>query len=318
MDRDSEVETVLADEDWYGASGEGVSAAGRGTRRRNRREGRESRLLGPNNSDGSNAFDEEELFSASGSLSSLHEFSGSEDAQSDNSEGPIIRNGVSNLARNHLDDIRVDDGSPAGHAESEVDVDGEDARGVAHVKARHKPSTLRETNLSSSTPTWQGHRGRKVIADEDDEDESGQMSAVAADDADIEDGPDSTVRRKKQRLDHGARRLTGLSERQSPQEDAGLVDSLLRKHKPSKRRKPRYDEPDCLDDDGCPQLVYFASKGDTATCRKLLLRGATISKADAQGRTALHEASKHSYVETLELLLNPPARARIHADVEPG
>ncbi|KAJ2581987.1 hypothetical protein GGH95_001782 [Coemansia sp. RSA 1836] len=321
MDRDSEVETVLADEDWYGASGEGVLAASRGARRRNRREERGPRHSPPNNED-SDAFDEEELFSASGSLSSLHEFSGSEDAQSDNSDaasgggGPIIRNGLSNSTRNHLSDTRADAASPAGHTESEVDVDGEDVRGVvAHVKAKHKPSALRDSSPSSA---WQAHRGRKVIADEDDEDEDGQVRGIAAEDADIEDGPESTVRRKKQRLDHGARRLTSGSDQQSPQADAGPADSSLRKHKPSKRRKPRYDEPDFLDDEGCPQLVYFASKGDTATCRKLLLRGATISKTDSQGWTALHEASKHSHAETLELLLNPPARARIHADAEPG
>ncbi|KAJ2814783.1 hypothetical protein FBU31_007167, partial [Coemansia sp. 'formosensis'] len=139
MDRDSEVETVLADDDWYGASGEGMAVAGRGTRRRNRREERGPRLPPPNsNNEGSDAFDEEELFSPSGSLSSLHEFSDNEDLQSDNSDaahgsgGPIIRNGVSNSVRNHLSDTRVDTGSPA---ESEVDVDTDDLRGAAHAKA---------------------------------------------------------------------------------------------------------------------------------------------------------------------------------------
>ncbi|KAJ2058539.1 hypothetical protein GGI17_004987 [Coemansia sp. S146] len=319
MDRDSEVETVLADEDWYGASGEGMAVAGRGTRRRNRREERGPRLLSPNsNNEGSDAFDEEELFSPSGSLSSLHEFSDNEDVPSDNSDaargngGPIIRNGLSNSARSQLSDIRVDIGSPA---ESEVDVGVDDVRVVVQAKAARKTSALRDSSPSSA---WQAHRGRKVIADEYDEDEEGQMGGVAADDADIEDGPDSNVRRKKQRLEHGARRLTAISEIKSPQTDAGAVDPSLRKHKQSKRRKPRYEEPDCLDDEGCPQLVYFAAKGDTATCRKLLLRGATISKTDSHGWTALHEASKHSHVETLELLLNPPARARLHADAELG
>ncbi|KAJ2042900.1 hypothetical protein H4S04_007056, partial [Coemansia sp. S16] len=319
MDRDSEVETVLADEDWYGTSGEGMAVAGRGTRRRNRREERGPRLLPPNsNNEGSDAFDEEELFSPSGSLSSLHEFSDNEDVQSDNSDaargngGPIIRNGLSNSARSPLSDIRVDIGSPM---ESEVDVGVDDLRGAVKAKAARKTSALRDSSPSSA---WQAHRGRKVIADEYDEDEEGQMGGVAADDADIEDGPDSNVRRKKQRLEHGARRLTAIGDMQSPQTDAGAADLSLRKHKQSKRRKPRYEEPDCLDDEGCPQLVYFAAKGDTVTCRKLLLRGATISKTDAHGWTALHEASKHSHVETLELLLNPPARARLHADSELG
>ncbi|KAJ2745719.1 hypothetical protein GGI20_001942 [Coemansia sp. BCRC 34301] len=317
MDRDSEVETVLADEDWYGTSGEGVSTASRGTRRRNRREESGPRHSPPNNNEGSDAFDEEELFSTSGSLSSLHEFSGSENDQSDNSDAacggagagePIIRNGLSNSTRDHLGDIPVDPTSPEGHTESEVDVDGEDGRGVGHVKIKHSSSALRS---SSPSLAWQAHRGRKVIADEDDEDEGGQVGSIAAEDADIEDAPDSTMRRKKQKLDYGARR-------QSPQADAEPADSLLRKNKPSKRRKPRYDEPDCLDDEGCPQLVYFASKGDTATCRKLLLRGATVSKADSHGWTALHEASKHSHIDTLELLLNPPARARLRTDAEAG
>ncbi|KAJ2686170.1 hypothetical protein IWW39_003820 [Coemansia spiralis] len=321
MDRDSEVETVLADDDWYGTSGEGLAAAvaGRGTRRRNRREERGPRLLPPHsNNEGGDAFDEEELFSPSGSLSSLHEFSDNEDALSDNSDaargsgGPIVRNGLSSSARSRLSDACVDTGSPV---ESEVDVDGEDMKGVARVKTVRKTSSLRDSSPSSA---WQVPRGRKVIADEDDEDEGGLVGSVAAEDADIEDGPDSKVRRKKQRLEHGARRLPSVGEAESKQADAGAADPSFRKHKQSKRRKPRYEEPDSLDDEGCPQLVYFAAKGDTATCRKLLLRGATVSKADAHGWTALHEASKHSHVETLELLLNPPARARLHADTDHG
>ncbi|KAJ2729539.1 hypothetical protein IW152_005587 [Coemansia sp. BCRC 34962] len=321
MDRDSEVETVLADDDWYGTPGEGlaVTVAGRGTRRRNRREERGPRLPAPHsNNEGSNAFDEEELFSPSGSLSSLHEFSDNEDVLSDNSDaargsgGPIIRNGLSSSARSRLSDACIDTGSLV---ESEVDVDGEGLKGVARAKAVRKTSALRDSSPSSA---WQAPRGRKVIADEDDEDEGGHMGGVAAEDADIEDGPDSKVRRKKQRLEHGARRLPSISETQSKQTDTGAADPSFRKHKQTKRRKPRYEEPDCLDDDGCPQLVYFAAKGDTATCRKLLLRGATVSKADAHGWTALHEASKHSHVETLELLLNPPARARLHADTDHG
>ncbi|KAJ2002174.1 hypothetical protein GGI04_003451 [Coemansia thaxteri] len=332
MDRDSEVETVLADDDWFLASAEGTSAASRNSRRRNRHEGSEGRRAA-GAIEASNDFDEEELFSPSGSLSSLHEFSGSDDAQSDDSagecgvEGPIIRSGIASSARKQrLGDTRVDAGTPAAQTESEIDVDGDDTRSALQLKTARIASAL--PGLSPSS-TWQVHRGRKVIADEDDEDDDGRVASVAADDGDIEDGPDSRQRRKKQRLEHSIRRMASAKadatsgERSNPLAGAGTsveaqADALLRKPKSANRRKPRYDEPDCADDDGCPQLVYFAAKGDTAICRKLLLHGASISRADSHGWTALHEATKQSHVETLELLLAPPTRARIHSDAEVG
>ncbi|KAJ1943219.1 hypothetical protein GGF37_002745, partial [Kickxella alabastrina] len=179
MDRDSEVETVLADDDWLNTSTD--NAHGRRSRRQHQpateRETFES-------------FNEEELFSPSGSLSSLHEFSenDSDSATSENSarsnndcdrSGPIIRNGLTNSVRDrlgsngsaHAVDAAV---SSAIHTESEVDVDGDDGRGAAYLGNVRKPSTLREASPLLSLSTWQMHRGRKVIADDDDdEDEVG-------------------------------------------------------------------------------------------------------------------------------------------------
>ncbi|KAJ1945367.1 hypothetical protein GGF37_001737, partial [Kickxella alabastrina] len=156
--------------------------------------------------------------------------------------------------------------------------------------------------------------------------------AASEDDADIEDGPSSKGRRKRLKSEPGSRRhlpanpnigtLGQQSSRSaSPQRMANhneLMESSQRKHRPSKRRKPRYDEPDYVDSNGSPQLVYFASKGDVETCRKLLLRGASINSADTHGWTALHEASKHSHIGILDLLLKPPTRARQHSEIEPG
>ncbi|KAJ2771742.1 hypothetical protein IWQ57_002077, partial [Coemansia nantahalensis] len=107
----SEAETVLADNDWFEAP------AANSTRRSEPRQhaGAESAAA----SSSSESFDEEELFSASGSLSSLHEFSdgngdgalsGSE-SQSSAHSGPIVRIGATPMER--------------GFTESELDVDGD-------------------------------------------------------------------------------------------------------------------------------------------------------------------------------------------------
>ncbi|KAJ2849497.1 hypothetical protein IWW36_002596 [Coemansia brasiliensis] len=170
MERDSEVETVMADEEWL----------------RGRRTDTES-------------FDEDELFSSSGSLSSLHEFSDNDDVlvsdskssdSEDDNEGPIVRNGSTMLADTH--------------------------------------------------------------STEEDSDESEQL-------------------RPRGRL--------------------------------ARRRKVRLDDPNHKDDSGCPQLVHFAARGDTAACRRLLSNGADINIVDLHGWTALHEAAKRGHQATLQLLL---------------
>ncbi|KAJ2887674.1 hypothetical protein FB639_001147 [Coemansia asiatica] len=163
MDRDSEVETVLADEEWLDTSRENVY------RRRSRR---------PNPASSARQlieeFDEEELFSTSGSLSSLHEFSDNDDSSSSSNDddgvdarsngadsnnsahssassvngrshnGSIIRNGASGLykdnlginAGGHAVDATVS--SSAAHTESEIDVDGDDGRGFRTLAAALK------------------------------------------------------------------------------------------------------------------------------------------------------------------------------------
>ncbi|KAJ1819387.1 hypothetical protein LPJ75_001201 [Coemansia sp. RSA 2598] len=376
MDRDSEVETVLADEEWLDTTRDNTY------RRRSRRPNAASSARQP-----IEEFDEEELFSTSGSLSSLHEFSDNDDSDnsgsnssgdSDNARGdgagtdngarssassvdgrsdngPIIRNGGTSSYKNNLDihagghavDAAVS--SSAAHTESEIDVDGDDGRGFAAFAAvpRKKAAGSAALGLgpspASSPSAWQSHRARKVIADDDDDDNDGKAKDATEgdgddddDDADTEDIPGIKQRRKRSRLERGMRRHgSGLLSRHSsgsravdelqrdrPTRDKGDVDDSAgaehRKRHSEKRRKPRYEDPDYVDSSGCPQLVYFASKGDAGSCRKLLLRGASIDSTDSHGWTALHQACRHRHLDVLELLLNPPTRARLHVDAEAG
>ncbi|KAJ2724169.1 hypothetical protein GGI07_002123 [Coemansia sp. Benny D115] len=342
MDRDSEVETIQADDDWFDTTADNINE--RHTRRQNTGTGR-------NNFD---IFDEEELFSPSGSLSSLHEFSGSDSdsftsddsirrssggssgqggnrsslAQNENGKDGLLASARLGVAKNR-DGSRLDANananvlSSAAHTESEVDVDGDDGRSIASLLVDRKPPL--PLSLRGSSPTsqskWQVHRGRKVIADDDDDD--GAMGA--GDDADTEDGSENQLRRRKKQGVEGSlrRHLSKSSENGSAQHGKVInhsdsADSSQRKHRSNKRRRAKYEEPDYVDSSGCPQLVYFASKGDAETCRKLLLRGASINLADSHGWTALHEAAKGGHHETLMLLLNPPTRARHHTEAEPA
>ncbi|KAJ2643497.1 hypothetical protein GGH99_008547, partial [Coemansia sp. RSA 1285] len=75
MDRDSEVETVLADDEWFGTSGRSNTQRLNASRRR-----RQSANGLDQGSDNGDNFDEEENFSSSSSLSSLHEFSDAADS----------------------------------------------------------------------------------------------------------------------------------------------------------------------------------------------------------------------------------------------
>ncbi|KAJ2854694.1 hypothetical protein J3B02_002546, partial [Coemansia erecta] len=385
MDRDSEVETVLADEEWLDTSRENVY------RRRSRR---------PNPASSARQlieeFDEEELFSTSGSLSSLHEFSDNDDSSSSSNDddgvdarsngadsnnsahssassvngrshnGSIIRNGASGLykdnlginAGGHAVDATVS--SSAAHTESEIDVDGDDGRGFRTLAAALKKEKKKKAAGSaavgsspySSPSAWQSHRVRKVIADDDDEDkddheddngdgydDEGKSDNENDDDADTEDIPGIKQRRKKSRLERGImrRHSSGMSARHSSSssnsraieqqqgtrsaiDKSSSINDLAgiehRRRHSEKRRKPRYEDPDYADSSGCPQLVYFASKGDSGSCRKLLLRGATIDSTDSHGWTALHQACRHKHIDVLELLLNPPTRARLHFDAD--
>ncbi|KAJ2776177.1 hypothetical protein GGI15_004927 [Coemansia interrupta] len=333
MDRDSEAETVLADEEWLDTSADNAQ------RHRNRRPERVSAT-----SRNVDVFDEEELFSSSGSLSSLHEFSDgdgdsvlSDDSAADENNGPIIRNGAtqpanidqnSGIASHAAAAVATDiaASSSAIHTESEVDVDGDDFRSLLLQKSG-KGRSARSSSPLSSPSTWQKHRGRKVIADDDDEsDDDGDSD----DDADTEDIPSDKERRRKSSAEAGLRRNQlgvshhGTSERtlsvSGDSEASGTkpVDPAHHKHKSSKRRRPRYEEPDLVDDSGCPQLVYFASKGDVVACKKLLLHGASVGATDSRGWTALHEATKNRHTDVLELLLNPPTRARQLSEAELG
>ncbi|KAJ1731430.1 hypothetical protein LPJ61_002543, partial [Coemansia biformis] len=290
----SETETVLADNDWFRAPAEN---SGR-------------RSAGTESGSNSESFDEEELFSASGSLSSLHEFSDGDgalsdadsDSRSSSHSGPIVRNGAGPSQRPYAD--------------SEVDVDGD--CGTAPplgVKAPKSPG-------SRPAPKRHARRAREAISDDDGDDaDDGGKDDGGADDgdaADIEDAPSGSLRKHRQIAAH--RRAGPPAQGGSDNGDStrlkhvgadNAADAVLaRKHKATKRRRPRYDDPDFADENGRPQLVYFASKGDATACRKLLLRGASINTADSQGCTALHEAARRGHFDALKLLLNPPSRAR--------
>ncbi|KAJ2704891.1 hypothetical protein H4R19_005186, partial [Coemansia spiralis] len=271
----SETETVLADNDWFSAPT--ASSTRRSELRRHADAG------GASSSSSSESFDEEELFSASGSLSSLHEFSDGDGAlsgsesQTSSRSGPIVRNGATHTER--------------AFTESELDVDGDFGEAPRPAHGRH------------------ARRGRKAVSDDDDE---GARSADAddGDAADTEDAPSGSVRKHWQTSAHSARRHAHTANTDGADAEGTADAAPLQRHKTPKRRRPRYDDPDFVDENGRPQLVYYASKGDAVACRKLLLRGALIDAADAQGNTALHEAARRSHLEALELLLSRPIRAR--------
>ncbi|KAI9505541.1 hypothetical protein BX070DRAFT_87973 [Coemansia spiralis] len=333
MDHDSEVETILADDDWFNTPGEGAERRGGALGRRREIPNEESHI-----NYNSSPFDEEELFSSSGSLSSLHEFSDSDDENDNNrmessTNGATIRNSAgrskSSNSVNNSNGSRLVVMSPAANTESEVDVDGDDLRGTTTplYSSKKKPS-IHEGSPSS---LWQIHRRRKVIADDEDDNDSNSDNPNNLD-ADVEDSPSNKNNHKRQKVAQMLRRNLSPSskstncavdqssrEQESEHRDfvrKNQVDAALRRHRLTKRRKPRYDDPDYTDDSGCPQLVYFAAKDDCSVCRKLLLRGAAIDKADLHGLTAVHAASKHANLETLRLLLNPPARSHFHDDTE--
>ncbi|KAJ1955657.1 hypothetical protein GGI12_005505, partial [Dipsacomyces acuminosporus] len=308
MNRDSDIETELADDDWLAAS------AGSTPERNTQDQNQDGGLLN-NVSDG--AFDEEELFSPTGSLSSLDEFSDSDTdgssvsiystGTSHSGSGPIVRNGATPIRKNR--DGQLEPGFSAGNTESEIEVVYDEAKSDGLPKSMRNPSS---TIRGSSPSAWLVQRGRKVIADDDDDDEGDGDNEGEVEAGSIKPSKSKATNKEKRvqkhSLDEGdgrspARKLKHISAKDQD-------DATRRKRRAGKRRKARYDNPDYVDESGYPQLIYFASKGDTVTCRRLLASGAAIDIADSHGWTALHEASKRSHLETLELLLNPPIRIR--------
>ncbi|KAJ2617994.1 hypothetical protein H4S08_000074 [Coemansia sp. RSA 1365] len=315
MERDSEVETVLADEEWLGLLSENTQ--------RNRTRRHDTSM--ENSCD---SFDEEELFSSSGSLSSLHEFSdgdgGGASSESDSGSadsshsGPIIRNGTTPIDEDNSDGERHSLAMSTVLTESELDVE---ENGERHLPGHSK----------KKKPARNAQRRRNAISEDEDDGDGEQSDGVDGGNGRsvaLPRGESQTLQNVKNKSaataasESEALELTtepdtngvGICEntklkRLSKREPRDAT-STSQKHRSIKRRRVHYSDPDYADESGRPQLVYFASRGDSATCRKLLLRGASISAADKHGWTSVHEAAKHGHIETLELLLNPPARAR--------
>ncbi|KAJ1736721.1 hypothetical protein LPJ72_001137 [Coemansia sp. Benny D160-2] len=325
MDRDSEVETVLADEEWFGTSGRSNTQRLNASRRR-----RQSANGLGQDSDNGVGFDEEENFSSSSSLSSLHEFSDaadSDNASVTNNSGSIVRNGlVRSKGNNHTRRNAVNGRnsssqtteSPITNGESEVDIDAAGSRNTHSRKKVISSRDIRFGNASSASSSLKVFRKRKVIADDDDNDDSSNrninnvegLNGANTDcqdglEADVEDNSAGTSIQRTLQMKNKETHMDHHSFMRNIQ-----IDKEPRRHRLSKRRKPRYEVPDYADNKGCPQLVYFAGKGDTSVCRKLLLRGASIDLADSNGNTPIHAASKHGYTDTLDLLLDPPVRAQ--------
>ncbi|KAJ2655898.1 hypothetical protein IWW48_005298 [Coemansia sp. RSA 1200] len=324
MDRDSEVETVLADEEWFGTSGRNNAQRLNASRRR--RQDANGLDQGSDNSDN---FDDEENFSSSSSLSSLHEFSDaadSDNASVTNNSGSIVRNGlVRSKSNNHTRRNAVNGRnsssqtteSPITNGESEVDIDAGGPKNMHSCKRAITSRDIRFGNASSASSSLKVFRRRKVIADDDDNDDSSNrnnnnnVEGLNGGNTDCQDGLEADVEDNSAGI---SIQRTSQMKNKEPHMDRHdfvrniQIDKEPRRHRLSKRRKPRYEEPDYIDNKGCPQLVYFASKGDTSVCRKLLLRGASIDLADSNGNTSIHAASKHGYMDTLELLLDPPVR----------
>lgn len=333
MDRDSEVETVLADDDWY--RGEAWSRPDHSdvVRRRvqQQQQVEDENEVNIDNEELGEGFDEEDLFSTTGSLSSLHEFSDSDGdhPSASNYEEEKSKNAVN--PKSHWSSFGVH----SNNTESEIDVEGDYTRTPIKIP-KHKPRAMSTTVGGSSTSPlvgWKVRRGRKVIVDEDDYDDR-------VSNADVEDeaGDGNKRQNKKKLAENGPQRRHSLLTHKkadgntSASSAGGSALLRHRKHKresssshhhsssSSKRRRVRYDLPDYVDEDGCPQLVYFASKGDATTCRKLLSRGAHVDITDSHGWTALHEATKNSHMDALEVLLSPPIRGKssLHSTSDGG
>ncbi|PVZ99966.1 hypothetical protein BB558_004000 [Smittium angustum] len=86
--------------------------------------------------------------------------------------------------------------------------------------------------------------------------------------------------------------------------DRALSESVVRvRRKPGRRRKLDIEHPNRQDDQGRPQILYFASRGDVNSCRRLIQHGAAIDGKDKKGWSVIHEASRQGNKELVKLVI---------------
>ncbi|PVV01774.1 hypothetical protein BB560_003798 [Smittium megazygosporum] len=81
-------------------------------------------------------------------------------------------------------------------------------------------------------------------------------------------------------------------------------DIVKFRKKPGRRRKVDLIHPNRKDDQGRPQLLYFASRGDLESCKKLVKYGASINSKDKRGWTIFHEGSRQGNIELLSFIFS--------------
>ncbi|PVU91751.1 hypothetical protein BB561_004234 [Smittium simulii] len=75
------------------------------------------------------------------------------------------------------------------------------------------------------------------------------------------------------------------------------------RRKPGRRRKVDLLNPNRTDDQGKPQLLYFASRGDADSCKKLIKHGAYVDCRDKRGWTVLHEAARQGDIDLASFII---------------
>ncbi|OMJ29909.1 Ankyrin repeat and protein kinase domain-containing protein 1 [Smittium culicis] len=97
---------------------------------------------------------------------------------------------------------------------------------------------------------------------------------------------------------------SGLEFTANKADDKAHSESNFRiRRRPGRRRKVYLDQPNRKDEQGRPQILYFASRGDFDSCKKLVSHGASINAKDLRGWTLYHEAARQGNTDLGKFIL---------------
>ncbi|OMJ07707.1 Ankyrin repeat and protein kinase domain-containing protein 1 [Smittium culicis] len=97
---------------------------------------------------------------------------------------------------------------------------------------------------------------------------------------------------------------SGLDFTDNKASDKAHSESNFRiRRRPGRRRKVYLDQPNRKDEQGRPQILYFASRGDFDSCKKLVSHGASINAKDLRGWTLYHEAARQGNTDLGKFIL---------------